>query len=132
MRTIKIELQQHPGNWNFPRAIENGCYTCSQENKEIINNYRLISLLPKIVSEKMLFEKLCNHLVSNNLIVDNQSRFRPGDSDTIDQNVKIYIRPHLHLYMTNLIEKVKYQTALAVPGKEPAPMRFMRNLGGKV
>ena len=29
----------------------------------------------------------------------------------------------------DLIERVQYQ---AVPGKEPAPIRFMRNLGGKI
>ena len=43
-----------------------------------------IPLLPIFakVFEKITFKNLYNHLVSNNLITNNQSGFRPGDSVT--------------------------------------------------
>ena len=64
---------------------------------------------------------------------------------TLDQIYKMYFRTYLGffdiIYHTpkicnmfdssnwmDLIERVQYQ----VPGKEPAPIRFMRNFGGKV
>ena len=51
-------------------------------NREIMSNYRPISLLPicgKFL-EKIIFDELYLFLVSNNLISENQSGFRPGDS----------------------------------------------------
>ena len=54
-----------------------------KDNKQITNNYRPISLpIFAKVFEKIIFRNLYNHLVSNNLITNNQSRFRPGDSVT--------------------------------------------------
>jgi len=61
-----------------------------KENKQVINNYRPISLLPIFakVFEKIIFNNLYNHLNRNNLITKNQSGFRPGDSVT---NQLIYL-----------------------------------------
>ena len=61
-----------------------------KDNKQFINNYRPISLLPIFtkVFEKIIFTNLYNHLVRNNLITINQSGFRPGDSVT---NQLIYL-----------------------------------------
>ena len=55
-----------------------------KENKQLIKNYRPISLLPIFakVFEKIIFMNLYNHLIRNNLITNNQSGFRPGDSVT--------------------------------------------------
>ena len=55
-----------------------------KNDKQIITNYRPISLLPILakVFEKIVFKNLFNYLVSNNLITKNQSGFRPGDSCT--------------------------------------------------
>ena len=53
-------------------------------DKQLIKNYRPISLLPicgKIL-EKIVFKNLYIHLTSNHLISNNQSGFRPGDSTT--------------------------------------------------
>ena len=53
-------------------------------NKQLIKNYRPISLLPicgKIL-EKIIFNNLYSYLHTNNLITKNQSGFRPGDSTT--------------------------------------------------
>ena len=61
-----------------------------KDNKQLIKNYRPISLLPIFakVFEKNIFMELYNHLVRNNLITNNQSGFRPGDSVT---NQLIYL-----------------------------------------
>ena len=55
-----------------------------KKNKQLLINYRPISLLPIFakVFEKIIFINLYNYLVTNNLITKNQSGFRPGDSVT--------------------------------------------------
>ena len=55
-----------------------------KNDKQIISNYRPISLLPILAKkfEKIIFEKLYKYLEVNNLITKNQSGFRPGDSCT--------------------------------------------------
>ena len=52
--------------------------------KILKTNYRPISLLPifRKILEKLMFDALYNHLISNNLLNPNQSGFRPGDSTT--------------------------------------------------
>ena len=53
-------------------------------NKQLIKNYRPISLLPicgKIL-EKIIFDNLYAYLHRNNIITKNQSGFRSGDSTT--------------------------------------------------
>ena len=64
--------------------MEGGKCNTSPQEKQIITNYRPISLLPILakVFEKIVFKNLFNYLVSNNLITKNQSGFRPGDSCT--------------------------------------------------
>ena len=61
-----------------------------KDNKQLIKNYRPISLLPIFgkVFEKIIFINLYNYLVRNHLITNNQSGFRPGDSVT---NQLIYL-----------------------------------------
>ena len=53
-------------------------------NKQLITNYRPISLLPICgkLFEKIIFSNLCRYLNANNHITKNQSGFRPGDSTT--------------------------------------------------
>ena len=53
-------------------------------DKQLIKNYRPISLLPicgKIL-EKIIFNNLYSYLNANNLITNNQSGFRPGEATT--------------------------------------------------
>ena len=61
-----------------------------KDSKQIIKNYRPISLLPIFakVFERIVFINLYNHLIRNKLITSNQSGFRPGDSVT---NQLIYL-----------------------------------------
>ena len=55
-----------------------------KNDKQLITNYRPISLLPILakVYERIIFRNVYNYLISNNLITKNQSGFRPGDSVT--------------------------------------------------
>ena len=64
-------------------------------DKQLINNYRPISLLPicdKIL-EKLIFNQLYSYLHNNNLITKNQSGFRPGDSTT---NQLLFLIDEIH------------------------------------
>lgn len=55
-----------------------------KNNKQLVQNYRPISLLPICgkIFEKLIFNCLYNYLNTNQLITVNQSGFRPGDSTT--------------------------------------------------
>ena len=64
-------------------------------DKQLIKNYRPISLLPicgKILG-KIIFNNLYTYLNTNNLIAKNQSGFRPGDSTT---NQLLYLLDEIH------------------------------------
>ena len=69
-------------------------------DKQLIKNYRPISLLPicgKIL-EKIIFNNLYSYLHTNNLITKNQSGFRPGDSTT---NQLLYLLDEIHQAFDN-------------------------------
>ena len=53
-----------------------------QTDKQIIDNYRPVSLLPICgkIFEKLLFNSIFKFLDDNNLLSSNQSGFRPSDS----------------------------------------------------
>ena len=55
-----------------------------KEDKQLVKNYRPISLLPICgkIFEKLIFNSLYKYLSSHNLITSNQSGFIPGDSCT--------------------------------------------------
>jgi len=67
-----------PNIWKLANVIP----VHKKGDKQIINNYRPISLLPICgkIFEKIVFNQLYTYLVSNNLITKNQSGFRAGDS----------------------------------------------------
>ena len=69
---------------NFPEQWKKANVTPvhKKNDKQIISNYRPISLLPILaeVFERIVFKNLYNYLISNELITKNQSGFRPGDS----------------------------------------------------
>ena len=69
---------------NFPDQWKKANVTPvhKKNDKQIVSNYRPISLLPILakVFERIIFKKLYNYLISNELITKNQSGFRPGDS----------------------------------------------------
>ena len=53
-----------------------------KSSKSLKNNYRPISRLPIFgkVLEKLIFDSLYHNLITNGLLNQNQSGFRPGDS----------------------------------------------------
>ena len=55
-----------------------------KEDKQLVKNYRPISLLPICgkLFEKIVFNNLYVYLNRNGLITSNQSGFQPGDSTT--------------------------------------------------
>ena len=66
-----------------------------KNDKQIIKNYRPISLLPLCgkIFEKIIFNALYQHLVENNLITKNQSGFVPLDCTT---NQLLYLISDIH------------------------------------
>ena len=66
-----------------------------KNDKQLIKNYRPISLLPICgkLFEKIIFNNLYNYFNTNNLITKNQSGFRPGDSTT---NQLLYLVNEIH------------------------------------
>ena len=75
-----LKTGTYPDTWK----VANVTPVIKKQNKQLIKNYRPISLLPicgKIL-EKIIFNHLYTYLTSNNLITKNQAGFRPGDSTT--------------------------------------------------
>ena len=66
-----------------------------KENKQLIKNYRPISLLPICgkIFEKIIFNSLYSYLNVHDLLTKNQSGFRPGDSTT---NQLLYLVSEIH------------------------------------
>ena len=66
-----------------------------KEDKQLVKNYRPISLLPICgkIFEKLLFKSLYSYLIANKLITENQSGFQPGDSTT---NILLYLVNEIH------------------------------------
>ena len=90
-----------------------------KRNKQIINNYRLVSLLPICNKnfEKIIFNSLFEYLEDNKLLNCNQSGFRSGDScvhqllsitheiyKSFDTNPSIEARGVFWTYLKPLIE----------------------------
>ena len=77
----------------FQNSINSSCYSIiwkrsnvipahKKNNKQLVNNYRPISLLPIFgkIFEKIIFDRLYNFLLQEELLNPNQSGFRPSDS----------------------------------------------------
>ena len=77
----------------FENSIKSSCYpdiwkrsniipVHKKNDKQLVNNYRPISLLPIFgkILEKIIFNNIYNFLLEENLLNSNQSGFRPSDS----------------------------------------------------
>ena len=87
----------YPDMWKLANVIP----IFKKGDKQLIKNYRPISLLPICgkIFEKIIFNNLYNYLNTNNLIINNQSGFRPGDSTT---NQLLYLVNEIHKMTLNL------------------------------
>ena len=76
----------------FENSIKSSCYpdiwkrsniipVHKKNDKQLVNNYRPISLLPIFgkIFEKIIFKKIYNLVLEENLLNSNQSGFRPSD-----------------------------------------------------
>ena len=86
-----LETSTYPDMWKLANITP----IFKKGNKQLIKNYRPISLLPICgkMFEKTIFNKLYSYLETNNLITKNQSGFRPGDSTT---NQLLYLVNEIH------------------------------------
>ena len=75
--------------------IANATPIHKKEDKQLVKNYRPISLLPICgkIFEKIVFNNLYSYLNVNKLLTKNQSGFRPGDSTT---NQLLYLVSEIH------------------------------------
>ena len=73
-----------PGKWNIPSDWKKGNIipVHKKNDKQRVNNYQPISLLLICckISEQLIFNKIFGFLIENDLIFQNQSGFKPGDS----------------------------------------------------
>ena len=81
----------YPNMWKLANVTP----SFKKGDKQLIENYRPISLLPICGKcfEKIIFNNLYSYLNVNNLITNNQSGFRPGDSTT---NQLVYLTNEIH------------------------------------
>ena len=73
-----IETGKVPSEWKKA----NVCPVHKKSDKQIVKNYRPISLLPICgkIFERLLYNKIFHFFQENNLISPNQSGLKPGDS----------------------------------------------------
>ena len=75
-----LRTSTYPDLWKLANVTP----VFKKNNKQLIKNYRPISLLPICgkIFEKIVFNNLYHYFNVNNLITKNQSGFRPADSTT--------------------------------------------------
>ena len=73
-----IKSSYYPDIWKKSNIIP----VHKKNHKQLVNNYRPISLLPIFgkIFEKIIFNRIYNFLSEENLLNNNQSGFRPSDS----------------------------------------------------
>ena len=73
-----IKSSYYPDIWKKSNIIP----VHKKNDKQLVNNYRPISLLPIFgkIFEKIIFNRIYNFLSEENLLNNNQSGFRPSDS----------------------------------------------------
>ena len=81
-----IESGKYPSLWKKANVLP----IHKKESRQLKKNFRPISMLPVCGKffEKLIFDEIYNHLVKNDLLTPNRSRFRPSHS-TINQLLSI-------------------------------------------
>ena len=75
---FSLETGNFPSNWKRGNIVP----VHKKGNKDLINNYRPVSLLPIFskIYEKCIYDTLYNYFEGNDLFSKSQSGFRKGDS----------------------------------------------------
>ena len=75
---LSIRSGYFPDKWRISKVLP----VYKEDIKSDPNNYRPISILPIVskIIEKVIFNKLYEYLISNNLLADSQHGFRPMHS----------------------------------------------------
>ena len=86
-----LKTSKYPALWKLANVTP----IHEKNDKQLIKNYRPISLLPICgkIFEKLVFDNIYKYLNDNHLITSNQSGFRPGDSTT---NQLLYLVSEIH------------------------------------
>ena len=94
-----LKTTTYPDMWKLANVTP----VFKKNNKQLVQNYRPISLLPICgkIFEKLIFNCLYNYLNTNQLITVNQSGFRPGDSTT---NQLLFLINEIHESFENNLE----------------------------
>ena len=71
-----LESGKFPNEWKKANLVP----VHKKGDKQILKNYRPISLLAGKILERLLYDRMFEFFIANNLISKNQSGFRPGDS----------------------------------------------------
>ena len=83
-RPLKLIFQSFLESGKFPTGWKkaNVVPVHNKNDKQISKNYRPISLLPIAgkIFERLLYDRMFESFIENNLMSRNQSGFRPGDS----------------------------------------------------
>ena len=84
---LSLLKKQFPDTWKLANVVP----VYKKESKNIVSNYRPISLLSCIgkVFERCIYKHMYNFFITNDVITQLQSGFRPGDS-SINQLVNLY------------------------------------------
>ena len=94
---LKVIFQNILATSTYPNVwkLANVTPIFKKSAKQLIKNYRPISLLPIFgkMFERIIFNNLYSYLDANNLITKNQSGFCPGDSTT---NQLLYLVNEIH------------------------------------
>ena len=70
--------ERFPSEWKKANVVP----IHKKDDKQFLKNYRPVSLLPICakIFERIIYNKIFEYLIENNLITENQSGFKPGDS----------------------------------------------------
>ena len=70
--------ERFPSEWKKANVVP----IHKKDDKQFLKNYRPVSLLPicSKIFERIIYNRIFEYLIENNLITENQSGLKPGDS----------------------------------------------------
>ena len=73
-----LKCERFPSEWKKANVVP----FHKNDDKQILKNYRSVSLLPRYakIFERIIYNRIFEYFIKNNLITENQSAFKSGDS----------------------------------------------------